>query len=121
MAEAGERPGEGQGARDAGQATGDHRHRVAEGGGDQAGLQVAEAGPRRSPLTASGRDGITTVYPAYPAAGCPQASAAAPPNAAQFAPGFLITHRFPLPDWQQAVAVLRHADGPRGKVLLTLG
>jgi threonine dehydrogenase-like Zn-dependent dehydrogenase len=42
-------------------------------------------------------------------------------NAGQLAPGFLITHRFPLADWQQAVAVLRHADGPRGKVLLTLG
>jgi L-iditol 2-dehydrogenase len=41
-------------------------------------------------------------------------------NAGQFAPGFLITHRFPLPDWQQAIAVLRQADGPRGKVLLTL-
>jgi threonine dehydrogenase-like Zn-dependent dehydrogenase len=41
-------------------------------------------------------------------------------NAGQFAPGFLITHRFPLSDWQQAVAVLRRADGPRGKVLLTL-
>jgi threonine dehydrogenase-like Zn-dependent dehydrogenase len=42
-------------------------------------------------------------------------------NAGQFAPGFLITHRFPLAEWQQAVAVLRHSDGPRGKVLLTLG
>lgn len=43
MAEAGEQAGEGQGARDAGQAAGDHRHRVAEGGSDHAGVQVAEA------------------------------------------------------------------------------
>jgi threonine dehydrogenase-like Zn-dependent dehydrogenase len=42
-------------------------------------------------------------------------------NAGQFAPGFLVTHRFPLAEWQQAVAVLRQSDGPRGKVLLTLG
>jgi L-iditol 2-dehydrogenase len=41
-------------------------------------------------------------------------------NAGQFAPGFLVTHRFPLADWQQAIEVLRHGDGPRGKVLLTL-
>jgi L-iditol 2-dehydrogenase len=41
-------------------------------------------------------------------------------NAGQFAPGFLVTHRFPLADWQQAVDVLRNGDGPRGKVLLTL-
>jgi threonine dehydrogenase-like Zn-dependent dehydrogenase len=41
-------------------------------------------------------------------------------NAGQFRPGFLVTHRFPLADWQQAIEVLRRGDGPRGKVLLTL-
>jgi L-iditol 2-dehydrogenase len=36
-------------------------------------------------------------------------------------PGFLITHRFALADWEEAIACLRGADGalgPRGKVLL---
>ena len=32
-------------------------------------------------------------------------------------PGFLVTHRFALADWEQALACLRGADGPRGKVL----
>ena len=39
-------------------------------------------------------------------------------NAGLIAPGFLITHRFALADWQQALACLRGASGPRGKVLL---
>jgi L-iditol 2-dehydrogenase len=39
-------------------------------------------------------------------------------NAGQFRPGFLITHRYPLADWEQAIASLRGAQSPRGKVLL---
>jgi L-iditol 2-dehydrogenase len=44
-------------------------------------------------------------------------------GAGRIRPGFLITHRYPLGEWQQALAVLRGdpatADGgPRGKVLL---
>ena len=35
-------------------------------------------------------------------------------------PGFLITHRYPLAGWEQAVAALRGAPGPRGKVLLEI-
>jgi threonine dehydrogenase-like Zn-dependent dehydrogenase len=42
-------------------------------------------------------------------------------NAGRLKPGFLITHRFALPDWKQAIAVLRGADSPRGKVLLEMG
>src|SRR5262249_12191225 len=36
-------------------------------------------------------------------------------------PGFVVTHRFPLADWAQALACLRGGDGPRGKVLLEIG
>ena len=42
-------------------------------------------------------------------------------NAGLIKPGFLITHRFALADWEEAIACLRGADGalgPRGKVLL---
>jgi L-iditol 2-dehydrogenase len=42
-------------------------------------------------------------------------------NAGQIRPGILITHRYPLADWEQAIAVLRgqrETEGPRGKVLL---
>jgi threonine dehydrogenase-like Zn-dependent dehydrogenase len=31
---------------------------------------------------------------------------------------FLVTHRFGLPDWKQALDALRGTDSPRGKVLL---
>jgi threonine dehydrogenase-like Zn-dependent dehydrogenase len=34
---------------------------------------------------------------------------------------FLVTHRFPLADWAQALEALRGPDSPRGKVLLTMG
>jgi threonine dehydrogenase-like Zn-dependent dehydrogenase len=39
-------------------------------------------------------------------------------NAGQFRPGFLVTHRYPLADWEQAIASLRGTESPRGKVLL---
>jgi L-iditol 2-dehydrogenase len=42
-------------------------------------------------------------------------------NAGLIKPGFLITHRFPLAGWEQAIASLRGVDGPRGKVLLEIG
>jgi L-iditol 2-dehydrogenase len=35
-------------------------------------------------------------------------------------PGFLVTHRFGLADWEQAIACLRGGEGPRGKVLLEI-
>ncbi len=41
-------------------------------------------------------------------------------NSGQFRPGFLVTHRYPLADWEQAIASLRGADSPRGKVLLEI-
>ncbi|MET8699772.1 alcohol dehydrogenase catalytic domain-containing protein [Kitasatospora sp. NPDC004723] len=41
-------------------------------------------------------------------------------NAGEVAPGFVITHRFPLAEARRALAVLRGCDGPRGKVQLTL-
>jgi L-iditol 2-dehydrogenase len=41
-------------------------------------------------------------------------------NAGQLRPGFLVTHRFPLAAWPDALAALRGADGPRGKVLLEI-
>lgn len=34
--------------------------------------------------------------------------------------GGLVTHRFPLTDYQEAVATLRHSTGPRGKILLEI-
>jgi len=41
-------------------------------------------------------------------------------NAGLIRPGFVVTHRFALADWERALACLRSADGPRGKVLLEL-
>jgi L-iditol 2-dehydrogenase len=41
-------------------------------------------------------------------------------NTGQFRPGFLVTHRYPLADWAQAIASLRGAQSPRGKVLLEI-
>jgi 2-desacetyl-2-hydroxyethyl bacteriochlorophyllide A dehydrogenase len=34
---------------------------------------------------------------------------------------FLVTHRYPLTDWAQALDTLRRPEGVRGKVVLTLG
>ena len=42
-------------------------------------------------------------------------------NAGLIRPGFVVTHRFALADWAQAIACLRGGDGPRGKVLLEIG
>ena len=50
-------------------------------------------------------------------------------NSGQLKPGMLITHRYPLCDWQQAIATLRgtvgdggqRAAAPRGKVLIEVG
>jgi len=36
-------------------------------------------------------------------------------------PDFLVTHRFGLADWQQALDALRGSESPRGKVMLTIG
>jgi threonine dehydrogenase-like Zn-dependent dehydrogenase len=41
-------------------------------------------------------------------------------NTGLIRPGFLITHRFGLADWEQAIACLRGGDGPRGKVVLQI-
>jgi threonine dehydrogenase-like Zn-dependent dehydrogenase len=41
-------------------------------------------------------------------------------NAGLIRPGFLVTHRFALADWADAIACLRSASGPRGKVLLEI-
>lgn len=44
-------------------------------------------------------------------------------NSGQLRPGLLITHRYPLVDWEHAIATLRGegADGPRGKVVIEVG
>jgi 2-desacetyl-2-hydroxyethyl bacteriochlorophyllide A dehydrogenase len=42
-------------------------------------------------------------------------------NSGRLRLGFLVTHRFPLADWAQALEALRSAEGPRGKVVLTIG
>lgn len=44
-------------------------------------------------------------------------------NSGQLRPGMLITHRYPIADWERAVATLRGGgeDGPRGKVLIEVG
>jgi len=34
---------------------------------------------------------------------------------------FLVTHRFGLADWEQALGALRGSESPRGKVMLTIG
>ncbi len=41
-------------------------------------------------------------------------------NSGQLRPGFLITHRFGLAEWETALATLRGAGSPRGKVLLRI-
>ena len=41
-------------------------------------------------------------------------------NSGLISPRFLVTHRFKLADWAQAIACLRNAEGPRGKVLLEI-
>ncbi len=41
-------------------------------------------------------------------------------NAGLIKPGFMITHRFGLTEWERAIACLRGGDGPRGKVLLDI-
>jgi len=42
-------------------------------------------------------------------------------NAGRLELAFLVTHRFALKDWAQALDALRGLDSPRGKVLLTIG
>ena len=42
-------------------------------------------------------------------------------NSGQLKPGILITHRYPLADWEQAVSTLRGSTGRRGKILLQIG
>jgi threonine dehydrogenase-like Zn-dependent dehydrogenase len=42
-------------------------------------------------------------------------------NAGRIRPGFLITHRFGLGEWEAAITTLRGAASPRGKVLLQIG
>jgi L-iditol 2-dehydrogenase len=39
-------------------------------------------------------------------------------NAGRVRPGFLVTHCFPLTEWEAALETVRTAGGPRGKVLL---
>jgi L-iditol 2-dehydrogenase len=41
-------------------------------------------------------------------------------NAGLIRPGFLVTHRFSLADWEQAIACLRGGGGQRGKVVLQI-
>ena len=42
-------------------------------------------------------------------------------NAGRIRPGFLVTHRFGLQEWEAALTTLRGAASPRGKVLLEIG
>jgi L-iditol 2-dehydrogenase len=42
-------------------------------------------------------------------------------NAGRLELAFLVTHRFALKDWAQALDALRGPDSPRGKVMLTIG
>ncbi len=42
-------------------------------------------------------------------------------NSGLIKPGFLVTHRFRLADWERAIASLRAVGEPRGKVLLEIG
>jgi 2-desacetyl-2-hydroxyethyl bacteriochlorophyllide A dehydrogenase len=42
-------------------------------------------------------------------------------NSGRLRLGFLVTHRFGLADWQQALDALRGPASPRGKVMLTIG
>jgi len=41
-------------------------------------------------------------------------------NADLIKPGFLVTHKFSLAEWERAIASLRSGGGPRGKVLLEI-
>ena len=41
-------------------------------------------------------------------------------NAGQIKPGVIVSHRFPLDSWEQALAALSTPDGARGKVLLEI-
>jgi L-iditol 2-dehydrogenase len=41
-------------------------------------------------------------------------------NSGQLHPSPLITHRYPLAEWEQAIGALRGVAGPRGKVLLQI-
>jgi 2-desacetyl-2-hydroxyethyl bacteriochlorophyllide A dehydrogenase len=41
-------------------------------------------------------------------------------NAGQVRPGVIVSHRFPLESWEQALAALSRPDGARGKVLLEI-
>jgi threonine dehydrogenase-like Zn-dependent dehydrogenase len=41
-------------------------------------------------------------------------------NAGQVKPGVIVSHRFPLDSWEQALAALSRPDGARGKVLLEI-
>src|SRR5215467_13924094 len=42
-------------------------------------------------------------------------------DSGRFRPASLITHRYPLAEWERAISALRGALGPRGKVLLEIG
>ena len=42
-------------------------------------------------------------------------------NAGLLELGFLVTHRFPLTEWEAALDTLRGEASPRGKVMLTVG
>src|SRR5262249_40573418 len=42
-------------------------------------------------------------------------------NAGLLELGFLVTHRFPLTEWREALDTLRGEASPRGKVMLTIG
>jgi threonine dehydrogenase-like Zn-dependent dehydrogenase len=41
-------------------------------------------------------------------------------DSGRFRPASLITHRYPLGEWERAISALRGARGPRGKVLLEI-
>jgi threonine dehydrogenase-like Zn-dependent dehydrogenase len=41
-------------------------------------------------------------------------------NAGQVKPGVIVSHRFPLDSWEEALAALSRPDGARGKVLLEI-
>jgi L-iditol 2-dehydrogenase len=41
-------------------------------------------------------------------------------NAGRLDLGFLVTHQFPLTEWESALEVLRGSSSPRGKVMLTI-
>ena len=39
-------------------------------------------------------------------------------NCGRYSPGFLITHQYPLLDWEKAVNSLRYEEGVRGKIVM---